>query len=324
MQAQRGLVVKGADAVLHGLDLGAQGGQGRAQLVGHVAQPLAAGGLDAAQLFSHGVEGAGQLGQLVVAVHGRAGVQVALRNAACAGGQGLDRGQPAPREPARQQQCQGQPGQARPRHKAQVLGQKGLVGLAAHALGRCQHQVADDLAAGAAQCQAGAPRLGGSACDQLVLRVQQAQAGVDVIRVALGRGSAPVHGAQVVVGRARGRAIARVGATATLAVVGRRGTGRAGRLRQEVGLHGGGRGRRWRGKRATAVGRRAIGRAETAGPARAAARVGEPSPQGGLPAQAVPAARLGVVGLQALGQPVHAGQLDLGDIRPQAPLQPQA
>lgn len=100
VQAQRGLVVKGADAVLHGLDLGAHGGQGRAQLVGHVAQPLAAAGLDAAQLFGHGVEGACELGQLVVAVHGHAGLQVALRNAACARGQGLDRGQPATRQPS--------------------------------------------------------------------------------------------------------------------------------------------------------------------------------------------------------------------------------
>ena len=114
VQAQRGLVVKGADAVLHGLDLGAHGGQGRAQLVGHVAQPLAAAGLDAAQLFGHGVEGAGELGQFVVAVHGHAGVQVALRNAARAGGQGLDRGQPAPCEPARQRSARARP--ARPVH----------------------------------------------------------------------------------------------------------------------------------------------------------------------------------------------------------------
>ena len=52
------------------------GGHGRAQLVSDIAHEAAAGLVDFFQAAGHGVKGLGQLGQLIVALHGHAGGKI--------------------------------------------------------------------------------------------------------------------------------------------------------------------------------------------------------------------------------------------------------
>jgi hypothetical protein len=79
------------DAVLDRFQVATEVGQGRTELVGDVGDHRAAQALGAGQVAGHGVEGAGQLADLVFGDDGDALVEVAGVHAAHGGGQGVDR-----------------------------------------------------------------------------------------------------------------------------------------------------------------------------------------------------------------------------------------
>lgn len=122
--AQVVVLVFGRDgAVQHAVDKALDGGHGRAQLVSDIAHEAAAGLVDFFQAAGHGVKGLGQLGQLIVALHGHAGGKISaaelfrgVRNAAQRRGHavgqhdgkhaGYHQHQPGGEDERREQVCQ--------------------------------------------------------------------------------------------------------------------------------------------------------------------------------------------------------------------------
>ena len=293
VQPQGGAVVEAAHAVLHGLDLGAHGGERRAQLVRHVGQPGAPRGLDRVQALGHVVEGAAQQGQFVRAAHLHARAEPPVRHVLRALRERVDRAEPAPRQLPRQHQRKGQADQPGQHDDPRLAREEGPVGFAVEPFDGRQHQVADDQAAAAYRQLRGRRHVDAGAGDPCAGCVHHAQPLVDRIR------RFPRIGEEA--GRRRRHEA----------------PGQELQLRREAVR------KTLLQMRRPCVPRRQPGIVLVACLGLRHARIAhlQPMPGALVLAQLVPAAVGGIVLLQQLRQPVHAPDLDLRDIGSQAALQ---
>lgn len=293
VQPQCGAIVEAAHAILQGLDLGAHGGERRAQLVRHVRQPGAPRGLDGVQTRGHVVEGAAQQGQFVRTAHLYAGAEPSARHVLRTLRERIDRAEPAPRQLPGQHQREDQADQAGQHDDPRLAREERPVGFAVESFDGRQHQMADDQAAAAYRQLGGRRHIDAGAGDPCAGCVHHAQPLVDRIcrfsRIAEKAGRRRRHEMP----------------------------GQELQLRRET-------------RRRTVfeaprpcVPRRQPGIVLVAGLDLRRARIPhlQPMPGALVLAQLVPAAVGGVVLLQQLRQPVHAADLDLRDIGAQAALQ---